>query len=164
MKKGTLFIWLIIFGFMALVIFQNKAFFLESKTAIYLNLGFGAAFQTPELPNAVIFLIFFVFGAIVAYLFGLSVRFKAKRSIKKLTVAEASHLKELSELKDEITQLKSIDTPADEKADTIKLGMDTAPKIDAASPADKTLKLDAAKEASNPATDTKEDAGGGKEK
>ncbi|MCP4630683.1 MAG: LapA family protein [bacterium] len=156
MKKGTLIIWVVIFGFMALVIFQNKAFFLESKTSISLNLGIAEPYQSPELANALIVLCFFVFGCIVAYLFGLSVRFKTKRSIKKLSAAEASHEKELTELKDEVTKLKSIETPVDENTDAIKLGMDTAPKIDAASPADKTLKLDPTKEVSNPGEHTGE--------
>jgi uncharacterized integral membrane protein len=150
MKKGTLFIWVIIVGFMALVIFQNKAFFLESKTSITINLGISAPYQSPEVANAVIVLCFFVFGCIVAYLFGLSVRFKTKRSIKKLSAAEASHVKELNELKDEVTKLKSIETPVDDKTEVVKPGGDAAPKIDTASPADKTLKLDPDQRASNP--------------
>ena len=120
MKKRTLIIWLIILGFMALIIFQNKAFFLESKTAISLNIWVAKAIQTPELANAVIVLFFFVFGLIVAYLFGLSVRFKAKRVIKKLSAAEAAYLKELNQLKDEIKKLKSIDTPVGHSLDTVK--------------------------------------------
>ena len=156
MKKGTLIIWFIIFGFMALVIFQNKAFFLESKTSITLNFGISAPYQSPELANAVIVLCFFLFGCIVTYLFKLSVRFKTKRSIKKLSAAEASHVKELTELKEEVTKLKSIETPMDENTDAGKLGVDTASKVDAANPADKTLKLDPTQNVSNPGENTGE--------
>jgi uncharacterized integral membrane protein len=154
MKKRTLFIWLIILGFLALVIFQNQAFFLKSKTAISLNFGLGQTFQAPELPNAVIFLIFFVFGLIVAYLFSLSVRFKARRSIKKLQATETAHLKELNKLKDEIKQLKSKDAVGPKNED--------APKVDPARPAAKAPKSDAAKGSANPAANKKEDAGGKK--
>ena len=156
MKKRTLIIWLIILGIMALIIFQNKAFFLESKTAISLNTWVTKPYQTPELANAVIVLFFFVFGLIVAYLFGLSVRFKAKRSIKKLLAAEAGYLKELNGLKDEIKKLKSVEPTVGESADTVKLNMDATAKIDAAGPADKTLKLDSTNEAANPGEDTGE--------
>ena len=156
MKKRTLIIWLIILGFMALIIFQNKAFFLESKTAISLNTWVTKPYQTPELANAVIVLFFFVFGLIVAYLFSLSVRFKAKRSIKKLLAAEAGYLKELNALKDENKKLKSVEPTAGENADTVKLNMDATAKMDAAGPADKTLKLDSTNEAANPGEDTGE--------
>jgi uncharacterized integral membrane protein len=150
MKKRTLIIWLIILGFIALIIFQNKAFFLESKTALSINIWVAKAYQTPELANAIIVLGFFVFGLVVAYLFGLSARFKAKRAIKKLRADEAAYLKELNGLKDEIKKLKSIDASLDGKADTGKLNMDTTAKIDAGGPADNTLKLDPTKEVSNP--------------
>ncbi len=38
MKKATLIIWLIIFGFIALVIFQNQTFFM-AKESYRINLG-----------------------------------------------------------------------------------------------------------------------------
>ena len=53
MKKATLIVWVIIFGFIALVIFQNKGFFLETKTSIGLDLGIVEAYKSPELPIAV---------------------------------------------------------------------------------------------------------------
>ena len=164
MKKATLIIWAIIFGFMVLVIFQNKPFFLESKTAISLNLGFSPAYETLELPNAVIVLIFFFFGAVVAYLFSLSVRIKSKRTIKKLNATIASNTKELKELKTDIDKLKGIETPVDENADTVKLNMDATQKVDAASSVDKTLKLDTTHAISNPGVDSKKDSNAKKEK
>ena len=44
MKKATLIIWVIIFGFIALVIFQNQSFFL-AKQALRLNLGVLEEYQ-----------------------------------------------------------------------------------------------------------------------
>ena len=49
MKKATLIIWAIIFGVIALLIFQNKAFFLTNQS-LQVNLGIIEAYHTPELP------------------------------------------------------------------------------------------------------------------
>jgi cell division protein FtsL len=159
MKKATLIIWVIILGFIALVIFQNQTFFL-AKNTLRLNLGISEEYLSPELPNAVIFLIFFFCGVIIEYLFSVSTRFKAKRTIKKLNTNIAAHINELSELKREVNTLKGIETPVDEKADTVKLDMNATQKIanesPDESPADKTLKFDATAETSNPTEDTEE--------
>ena len=53
MKKATLIIWVIIFGVIALLIFQNKAFFLTNQS-LRVNLGIVKAYQTPELPIAIL--------------------------------------------------------------------------------------------------------------
>lgn len=157
MKKGTLIIWLIIMGFIALVIFQNKAFFIESKSSIFLNLGITQPYQSPELPNAVLFLIFFFCGVIIAYIFSLSARFKAKRSLKKLNLTIASHLNQVAELKSEINTLKGVEAPVDELAKTTVLDIRDGKK-DAANDADKnpdpdTVKFDADNTAANPGAD-----------
>jgi len=158
MKKGTLLIWVIIFGFIALVIFQNKAFFLESKTSISLNLGITEAYQAPELPNAVIVLFFFGCGIIIAYLFSFSARFKSKRTIKRLNLTIASHINELAELKSEINTLKGIEEPVDDQGKTTKLDLNDSRKIadetGAGSSPEKTVKFGADDTASNPGEDT----------
>ena len=152
MKKATLIIWVIILGFIALVIFQNQTFFM-AKNSFRLNLGIFEEYLSPELPNAILLLIFFFSGVIIAYLFSFSARFKAKRTIKKLNINMASHINELSELKSEINQLKGLETPVDNQADTVKLDMNTTQKStdesNAESPDDKTLKFDTAAETTN---------------
>ena len=166
MKKATLIIWVIILGFIALVIFQNQTFFL-AKNSFGLNLGIFEEYLSPELPNAVVFLIFFFCGVIIAYLFSFSARFKAKRTIKKLNTTIASNINELDQLKLEINTLKGIEAPVDEQADTVKLDLNTTQKITAEStpesPADKTVKYGAAKETSNPTDEAEEDASEKKE-
>ena len=127
MKKATLIVWVIIFGFIALVIFQNQTFFL-AKNSFSLNLGITEEYHSPELPNAVVFIIFFFFGLIVTYLFSLSTRFKAKRTIKKLNSTIAAHMNELAELKSEINTLKGIETPADELGQTVSLDINAPRK------------------------------------
>lgn len=159
MKKATLILWVIIFGFIALFIFQNQPFFL-TKNAFNLNLGIRA-YPIPELYNAVLVLVFFCIGLVIAYLFSISARFKAKRTIKKLNTTIAAHINETAELKHEINALKSNEAPVDSKADTIVLdvnaGRKIADQIAAATPADKTVKVSADDAQTNPGEDNAED-------
>jgi len=141
MKKATLIIWAIIFGVIALLIFQNQKFFLTNQS-LRVNLGVLEAYHTPELPIAILVLLFFLAGFILAYLFSASARFKAKRSIKKLNTTIASHNKELAGLRREIDSLKGIETPAEDQAPESKNDMDKTLKISndslATSPAEQT--------------------------
>ena len=110
MKKATLIIWAIIFGVIALLVFQNKAFFLTNQS-LQVNLGIIEAYHTPELPIAILVLLFFLIGIFIAFLFSLSARFKARRTIKKLNTTIASHNSEMAGLRREIDSLKGIETP-----------------------------------------------------
>ena len=167
MKKATLIVWVIIFGIIVLVIVQNQTFFL-AKNALRINLGVFEEYHAPELPNAVLALIFFFSGLIIAHLFSFSARFKAKRTIKKLNASITSHTNEMAELRREVNTLKGIEPPADNQADTVKLDMSATQKISdenktgasmAETSADKTIKYDAAEETTNPAEDSREDPG-----
>ena len=155
MKKATLIIWVIIFGFIALVIFQNQSFFL-AKQALRLNLGVLEEYHSPAMPNAVIALIFFFAGLLIAFLFSISARFKAKRTIRKLNATITAHNGELAELKSEIDKLKGIDTTPESQSDTIKIDMDTTQKIADESPGDKTEEFEMGPQESNPKENTEE--------
>ena len=161
MKKATLIVWVIIFGFIALVIFQNQTFFL-AKSSLGLNLGIIEKYHSPELHNAVVFLIFFFFGLTVTYLFSLPARFKAKRTIKKLNTTIAAHINQVAELKSEINTLKGIEAPADEHGQTVMLDrtadLKTADGTTGKGSGDKSAKIDAGAVASAPydGTDTGE--------
>ncbi len=156
MKKATLIIWLIVFGFIALVIFQNQTFFMAKQT-YRINLGIMDEYMSPAIPNAALILIFFFSGLIIAYLFGFSARFKAKRTIKRLNNSITTQTTELDKLKDEITKLKGIQESADLQADTIKLDMNTTQKISddsmAETDAKKMGKFDAVAATDNPQAD-----------
>jgi uncharacterized integral membrane protein len=149
MKKATLIIWVIIFGFMALVIFQNQTFFLAKQT-LRINLGVFEEYNSPEVPNAIFVLFFFFIGLLIGYLFTIPGRFKAKRTIKKLNATITSQSGELSELKREINTLKGIEAPPEDQADTVKINMDDTPKITDESPADKTADYALDSRVSNP--------------
>jgi len=159
MKKATLILWAIIFGVIALLIFQNQEFFLNNQS-LRVNLGVIEEYHTPELPIAVTFLLFFLAGIILAYLFNISARFKAKRTIKKLNTAIASHDAEMAGLKREIDSLKGIDPPAEgdtpasesDLAKTQKISSDSL----AANPADRTVSLSADKPGDNPTDNAEE--------
>jgi len=110
MKKSTLIIWAIICGILALLIFGNREFFLARQT-LHVNLGV-VDYLLPEMSNATLFLIFFFAGLVIAYLFGLSARFRARSTIKKLNATIAQHNKQLSELKKEIEVLKGDQSPS----------------------------------------------------
>ena len=127
MKKATLIIWVIIFGFIALVIFQNQTFFL-AKQSLRINLGVFQEYHSPELPNAVLALIFFFAGLLIAYLFNFPARFKARRTIKKLNATIADHNGELSGLRREINTLKGIAPPTEAQTETAKIDLDTTQK------------------------------------
>jgi uncharacterized integral membrane protein len=160
MKKATLLLWVIIFAFIALLIFQNQTFFL-AKNAFNLNLGIKQ-YPIPEIYNAVFVLAFFFAGLIIAYLFSFSARFKAKRTIKKLNTTIAAHMNEMDGLKGEINKLKGLETPVDGQADTVVLDMNATQKIadqtGAENSADQTMKSDADDAAANPGKDSEENA------
>ena len=124
MKKATLIIWAIIFVVIALLIFQNKAIFLGNQS-LRVNLGILPEYHTPELPIAILVLVFFLFGVFIAYLFSMSARFKARRTIKKLNANIASHDSEMEGLRREIDSLKGVETPAQTQTLEAKEGLDT---------------------------------------
>ena len=60
MKKLKIAFWIIVFGFVGLVIFQNKDFFM-SESRLMIDLGFFY-YETPFLANAIFFVAFFLVG------------------------------------------------------------------------------------------------------
>ena len=160
MKKATLILWAIIFGVIALLIFQNQEFFLTNQS-LRVNLGVIEAYHTPELPIAVAFLLFFLAGIIIAYLFNISARFKAKRTIKKLNTTIASNDADMAGLKREIDSLKGINPPADGDTPASENDLAKTQKISsdglAADPAGQTVSFSADMTGDNP-TDNAEEA------
>ena len=71
MNKAKLIIWLLVLGFMGLVIFQNDGHFLNAQQSLRLNLGVLPEYHSPNLPMVFFYLVFFLYGLLVAYGFGL---------------------------------------------------------------------------------------------
>ena len=153
MKKATLIVWVIILGFIALVIFQNQTFFMTNHS-LRLNLGVINEYHTPEMPIAVVFIFFFFSGIVIAYLFGLSTRFKARRTAKKLNAAIISHKDEAAKLKSELNTLKGQDTPApsSQQAAETKTGTDGIIELTG----DRLVENPTDQQEANPAKDSKD--------
>jgi uncharacterized integral membrane protein len=107
MNKFKLVLWIIILAVIALVIFQNKEFFLDSQS-LQLNLWLAPVYQSPEIPIAVIFLVFFALGLLLDFLFSAPQRFRNRKAIKRLTAANASQKDEIEKLNKEIDSLKGV--------------------------------------------------------
>ena len=151
MKKATLIVWVIILGIIALVIFQNQTFFMTHH-ALQLNLGVVSGTLPPNLPIAVVFIFFFFSGLVIAYLFGLSTRFKARRTIKKLNATIMSHENEAAELKKELNTLKEKETTAVQQAAESKTGTDEIIELTG----DRLVENPANRQDANPAKDLKD--------
>ncbi len=104
MKKIKIVLWVVIIGFIGLVMFQNKAFFMvRQKFAI--NLYFFN-YENPEIYNAILFFSFFAMGLLVAYFFSLFGKFKSSKIIKDLKSSVTSSMQQVSALKQELKALK----------------------------------------------------------
>lgn len=103
MRKFKLFLLLVILVLVGLVGYQNQNFFLE-KHIIKVNLI--EDYQTPEIYTGLYLIGFFLVGLLISYFSSLLIRFRAKKSIKKLNVEINAHLETISELKNELGSLK----------------------------------------------------------
>ncbi len=151
MKKATLIVWVIILGIIALVIFQNQTFFMTHH-ALRLDLGVVSGVLPPNLPIAVVFIFFFFCGLVIAYLFGLSTRFKARRTIKKLNATITSHKDEVAELQRELNTLKEKETTAVQQATKIQTGTDEIIELTG----DRLVENPADQQDANPTKDSKD--------
>jgi uncharacterized membrane protein YciS (DUF1049 family) len=97
--------WIIIIGLFGLVVYQDQAFFLQ-RHQLAVHVG-STAYQTMELPLAVLFASFFLLGWLIAYFFGLLERYKVGRANKQLRSATASQQDSLDALKREVQTLRS---------------------------------------------------------
>jgi len=98
--------WIIILIIIGLIGYQNKAFFM-AKHSLGLKLPFLDIVHTPGLSNAILFLIFFLAGFLIAYFLSLAERYKSKKIIKNLNTAATSQKEVISALKKEVESLPS---------------------------------------------------------
>ncbi|MGD9211563.1 MAG: LapA family protein [Desulfobacteraceae bacterium] len=100
MKKIKIAFWVIVIGFLTLLMIQNKDFFF-SKNSFNLDFYFRK-YTTPEVPNALLFLAFFFVGLLIAYVFGLLGQYKSKRTVKDLKATMQAQMKVITDLKSDI--------------------------------------------------------------
>lgn len=108
-------LWIVIVGFIVLLFFQNQEVFLAKRT-IRMDLLF-AKFQSPELPDVLLFICTFAIGYLISYFVNLSSRFKFKKLIKRLNSTLDARQKELTSLKSEIDGLKAASIEQDKEAE-----------------------------------------------
>lgn len=111
MRKGKLILWLLILGFLAVVIYQNEDQFLNTAQSLRLNLKAFPEYVSPQLPLVVFHLIFFAFGLLVAYAFGSLNRFRLRRAFKRLNAAVDAQQAEIQSLKIELARAKGEPLP-----------------------------------------------------
>jgi hypothetical protein len=111
MKKAKWVIWLLVLGFMGLVIFQNEGYLLNTEQSLRINLGVFPEYHSPQLPVVSFHLAFFLYGLIVAYCFGLPERFRNRKAIKRLTTADARREKAMADLNTELSRIKGEPPP-----------------------------------------------------
>ncbi len=109
MKKVKIAFWFIVFGFLALVIFQNQNFFL-AETSLSINLYF-AQYDTLTTFNAVLFMAFFLSGILISYIISLFDKFKTGKTIKNMNALLSTQRDTISSMKKEIEMLKSAALP-----------------------------------------------------
>ena len=154
MKKATVIIWAIISVLIGIVFYDNWDII---SNKISLSIRFVGK-PIPPLPIFLYFIIFFFFGFIIAYLFNFSIRFKTRRTAKKLNATIATHEGEVSDLKRELDTLKGLETPMAEQATETKTDTDTIIELSSDSmvenPADQTGESSVDKKEANNAKDS----------
>jgi hypothetical protein len=105
MKKMKIAFWLLVFAFLALIIYQNIAFF-RAPLSLQLYLGF-TEYATPESQIWVFFIALFFLGILLTYLFCLPAKFRAGKNMRALNAKIASQRDELNLLNKDILAMRS---------------------------------------------------------
>lgn len=117
MKKIKAILWLLVIGFVALVVYQNLPYFQE-QNELGINLYFKK-YQTPEFANGFLILACFIIGFLLSYFFSLGERFKSSRTIRALKATVDSHLEQIGALKKEVENLRpAVESPVPPAAPT----------------------------------------------
>ncbi|MBF0258810.1 MAG: hypothetical protein HQK62_08230 [Desulfamplus sp.] len=106
MKKIKLTLGLIVIIFVALVIYQNRTYFL-AKQALSLNLGVETWHWTaPEVQNVAYFGGCLVIGFLMAGYLGIASKFKSMKTIKHLNKTLVSQINTIESLQTELETFK----------------------------------------------------------
>ena len=113
MKKVKIAIWIIVLGFVVLIVTQNWSYF-NTKQQLNVNLYFEK-YHTLEFSNLLFFLACFLIGLLIAYFYGLVERFRSNKLIKRLNETTAAQQEEISGLKRELElmQKRALETQSE---------------------------------------------------
>ena len=130
MKNVKIAFWVILFGFIALILYQNREFYMSQH-----SLGMDLMvfkYHTPEVPNAILFLGFFFAGLLISYFFSLFDRYNSRKTIKNLSTSLTASEKILDALKMENEALKGAkaQAPEPEVAKTVEPDLAAVEKVE----------------------------------
>jgi uncharacterized integral membrane protein len=100
MRKVKFALWIIVLGFVGLIIGQNWEFF-KTENSLLINLFF-TQYETPFLANAVFFVGFFLAGVLISYFFSLFKHYKDAKTIKALKAKESSLIDAVASLEKQL--------------------------------------------------------------
>lgn len=122
MKKLRYMFWLILIGFLVVLVYQNLGFF-SSLHSLHINLGFYER-STPDLATGAIIAIFVGVSVLLMMMLYFASRFenyRAKKTIKELRAGMEESTDTISKLTAEVEMLKgggddalSLESPKDE--------------------------------------------------
>jgi hypothetical protein len=104
MKKVKIVFGLLVFGVIVIIVSQNLDFFFR-RYAIGIDVGV-ASYHTPNLATVIYLLFFFFAGLMIAFLMGLSEKFRSKKIIRELNDTLALEKKKVMDLEAELAAIK----------------------------------------------------------
>ena len=105
MKKVKLVVWMLIVALVAVVIYQNKGFFWDTKQSLAVNLAF-AKYQVPEVQLLIIFGAFFAAGLLLGIYFLVVRGLKKKKKVKTLKTQVKEQTEKADALEKELHVLR----------------------------------------------------------
>jgi hypothetical protein len=100
MRKAKIAFWLLLIGFVALVVLQNKTYFISMQQ---FDIDFGVTrYITPLISNGILLASVFVLGFLLTFIFSLPARFRLSREIKQLKATVQTHLDTISQLRSQL--------------------------------------------------------------
>jgi hypothetical protein len=114
MRKFKIFLWLLLLAVLAVVVWQNQAFFM-TRQSFHVDPWLAGPYATPELPIVVICAGLFLLGFLIAYVYGLYGYFKQGKTIKYLNATVAAQTEEIQTLRRRVEEIEQ--PPADAPVD-----------------------------------------------
>ena len=128
MKKVKLVVWMLIVALVAVVIYQNKGFFWDTKQSLAVDLAF-AKYQVPEVQLLIIFGAFFAAGLLLGIYFLMVRGLKKKKKVKTLKTQVKEQTEKADALEKELHALRGDPVVPDTSgnADTVLQAAGTNP-------------------------------------
>ncbi len=116
MRKFKITLWILLLAVIGLFFYQNKDFFL-SRPSLTFQIPFLEIYHIPQVPNAVLFVAFFVFGLLIAYFFSLLERFKSNKTLRDKEATISAQLEEIASLKGRLEKGPAVQSAPSEAFD-----------------------------------------------